>query len=82
MVGWKRWSYNLFGWEYDPEADEKQKRLKYLSCEQIKKSNIKLKSSSKSKAKKKKKKKIIKSNNINEINNKNFVGTNATSGAN
>ena len=41
MVGWKRWFYDLAGWEYDI-ADEKQRRQKYLVCEQIKKSNHKL----------------------------------------
>lgn len=78
MVGWKRYSYNLFGWEYDAEADERQKRLKYLACEQIKKSNIKLKPKLKIKKKKKKKKANI----INEANDKNFIRANATSGAN
>ena len=37
MVGWKRWFYDLAGWEYDT-ADEKQRWQKYLVCEQIKKS--------------------------------------------
>ena len=41
MVGWKRWFYDLAGWEYDI-ADEKQRRQKYLVCEQIKKSNHRL----------------------------------------
>jgi hypothetical protein len=41
MVGWKRWFYDLVGWEYDI-ADEKQRRQKYLVCEQIKKSNHRL----------------------------------------
>jgi hypothetical protein len=41
MVGWKRWFYGIAGWEYDI-ADEKQRRQKYLVCEQIKKSNHKL----------------------------------------
>jgi hypothetical protein len=42
MVGWKRWFYSTVGWEYDPPADEKQKRQKYLVTEQIKKSKHKL----------------------------------------
>jgi len=42
MVGWKRWFYNLAGWEYDPVADEKQRWQKFLVCEQIKRSNHKL----------------------------------------
>jgi hypothetical protein len=42
MVGWKRWFYSKVGWEYDPPADEKQKRQKYLLTEQIKKSKHKL----------------------------------------
>ena len=42
MVGWKRWFYSNMGWEYDPPADEKQKRQKYLLTEQIKNSKHKL----------------------------------------
>ncbi len=42
MVGWKRWFYSKVGWEYDPPADEKQKRQKYLVTEQIKNSRHKL----------------------------------------
>ena len=42
MVGWKRWFYSTVGWEYDPPADEKQKRQKYLLTEQIKKSKHRL----------------------------------------
>ena len=41
MVGWKRWFYDLAGWEYD-KADEKQRRQKFLMTEQIKRSNHKL----------------------------------------
>ena len=41
MVGWKRWFYDLDGWEYD-KADEKQRRQKFLMTEQIKRSNHKL----------------------------------------
>jgi hypothetical protein len=36
------WVYYLFGYD-DKEADEKQKRQKYLVTEQIKKSKVKLK---------------------------------------
>jgi hypothetical protein len=39
--------YNMLGWEYmgrrEREQIERQKRLKYLSCEQVKKSNVRLK---------------------------------------
>ena len=39
--------YNMLGWEYlgrrEQEQIERQKRLKYLSCEQVKKSNVRLK---------------------------------------
>ncbi len=41
MVGWKRWFYDLAGWEYDI-ADEKQRRQKFLMTEQIKRSNHRL----------------------------------------
>jgi hypothetical protein len=41
MTGWKRWFYSKMSWEYDPPADEKQKRQKYLLTEQIKNSKIK-----------------------------------------
>ena len=41
MVGWKRWFYDLAGWEYDM-ADEKQRRQKFLMTEQIKRSNHRL----------------------------------------
>jgi hypothetical protein len=43
MVGWKRWFYSKVGWEYDPPADEKQKRQKYLVTEQIKDKKPKIK---------------------------------------
>lgn len=64
MVGWKRWFYNIAGWEYDI-ADEKQKRLKYLLTEQIKNTkkislkNNKLNSNKINKIKNKKRKKKI-----------------------
>ncbi len=39
--------YQYLGWDYvgrkEQVAIDKQKRLKYLQCEQVKKSNIKLK---------------------------------------
>ena len=39
--------YQYLGWEYvgrkEQKIIDKQKRLKYLQCEQVKKSNIKLK---------------------------------------
>lgn len=41
MVGWKRWFYDLAGWEYDM-ADEKQRRQKFLMTEQIKRSKHRL----------------------------------------
>ena len=42
---WRTW-YNLLGWEYIGKKEqnqiERQRRLKYLTCEQIKKSNMQL----------------------------------------
>jgi len=39
--------YNMLGWEYrgrrEQDQIERQRRLKYLSCEQIKKSSVRLK---------------------------------------
>lgn len=36
MVGWKRFFYNILGWEYPEQADQRQKHLKHLLNQQIK----------------------------------------------
>lgn len=42
MVGWRRFIFRTFGWEYPEKADEKQKRLRHILHEQIRKTkNIK-----------------------------------------
>lgn len=56
MTGWTRLLYRVIGMEYPEQADENQKRLKYLMCEQIKKSKLKLRSVEEHKKKKKKRK--------------------------
>lgn len=45
-MGWWRSVYYVMGWHYPDriEWDQRQKHLKYLQCEQIKKGGVRLRS--------------------------------------